>query len=89
MYALVKWVNIGSDNGLSPGRRQAIFLISAGILLIGPLGTNFGEIWIDIRAFHLKKCIWKCRLGKMIEILSWKGNSTSQKTIGHNYLSIV
>ena len=35
---------IGSDNGLSPGRRQAIISTKAGILLIGPLGTNFNEI---------------------------------------------
>ena len=32
---------IGSDNGLSPGRRQAIIWTNAGILLIGPLGTIF------------------------------------------------
>ena len=32
---------IGSDNGLSPGRRQAIIWTNAGILLIKPLGTNF------------------------------------------------
>ena len=32
---------LGSDNGLSPGRRQAIIWTNAGILLIGPLGTNF------------------------------------------------
>ena len=31
---------IGSDNGLSPGRRQAIIWTNAGILLIGPLYTN-------------------------------------------------
>ena len=31
---------IGSDNGLSPGRRQAIIWSNDGILLIGPLGTN-------------------------------------------------
>ena len=37
---------IGSDNGLSPGRRQAIFWINAVILFIGPLGTNFNEILI-------------------------------------------
>ena len=36
-----KLTNIGSDNGLSPGRRQAIIWTNAGILLIGPLGTNF------------------------------------------------
>ena len=34
---------IGSDNGLSPGRRQAIFWTNAEILSIGPLGTNFSE----------------------------------------------
>ena len=39
---------IGSDNGLSPGRRQAIIWTNAGILLIGPLGTNFGEILAEI-----------------------------------------
>ena len=32
---------IGSDNGLSPGRRQAIIWTNAEILLIGSLGTNF------------------------------------------------
>ena len=46
---------IGSDNGLSPGRRQAIIWTNAGILLIEPLGTNFSEILIGIRIFSLKK----------------------------------
>ena len=32
---------IGSDDGLSPGRRQAIIWTNAGMLLIRPLGTNF------------------------------------------------
>ena len=35
---------IDSDNGLSPGRRQAIIWTNAGILLIETLGTNFSEI---------------------------------------------
>ena len=39
---------IGSDNGLSPGQCQAIIWTNAGILLIGPLGTNFSEILIEI-----------------------------------------
>ena len=39
---------IGSDNGLSPGRRQAIIWTSDGILLIGPLGTNLSEVLIEI-----------------------------------------
>ena len=46
---------IGSDNGLSPGRRQAIIWTNAGILLIGPLWTNFSEILIDIPTFSFKK----------------------------------
>ena len=39
---------LGSDNGLSPGRRQAIIETNAGILLIWPLGTNLSEILIEI-----------------------------------------
>ena len=46
---------IGSDYGLSPGRRQAIIWTNAGILFIGPLGTNFSEILIEILTFSFKK----------------------------------
>ena len=46
---------IGSDNGLSPGRRQAIIRTNAGILLIGSLVTNFSEISIGIQTFSFKK----------------------------------
>ena len=42
---------IGSDNGLSPGRCQAIIWTNAGILLNEPLGTNFSEILIGIQIF--------------------------------------
>ena len=43
-----KLTTIDSDNGLSPGRRQAIIWTNDGILLIGPFGTNFSEILIEI-----------------------------------------
>ena len=46
---------ISSDNGLSPGRRQAIIWTNVGILLIGPLGINFSEILIAINTFSFKK----------------------------------
>ena len=46
---------IASDNGLSPGRRQAIIWNKAGLLLIEPLGTNFSEISIGIQTFSFKK----------------------------------
>ena len=50
-----KLTNIGSANGLSSERRQAIIWTNAGILLSGPLGTNFSEISIEIQTFSLKK----------------------------------
>ena len=46
---------IVSDNGLSPGRRQAIIWNNAGILSIGLVGTNFSEILIEILTFSFKK----------------------------------
>ena len=46
---------IASDNGLSPGRRQAIISTNARILLIGPLGKNFSEISIKIITFSFTK----------------------------------
>ena len=39
---------IGSDKGMSPGRRQNIIWTNDGVLSNGPLGTNFNEILIDI-----------------------------------------
>ena len=55
---------IGSDNDLSPGRRQAIIWTNAGFLLNGPLGTNFSEILIEIHTFSFKKMHWKMSSGK-------------------------
>ena len=46
---------IGSDNGLSPDRRQAIIWTNVGLLLIGPLGTNVSEILIEILTFSFNK----------------------------------
>ena len=46
---------IGSDNGLSPGRRQAINWTNVGIFLIWPLWTNFAKIVIEIHISSFKK----------------------------------
>ena len=65
-YALTHWGRvthicvskrtiIGSDNGLSPDRRQAIIWINAGILLTATLGTNCSEILIEILSVSFKK----------------------------------
>ena len=55
---------IDSDNGLLPGRPQAIIGTNAGILLIGPLGTNFNEILIGIQTFSFKKMHFKMSSAK-------------------------
>ena len=54
---------IGSNNGVSPYRYQAIIWTNAGILLIVPLGTNFSEFLIEIMySIHenaLENAVWK------------------------------
>ena len=50
-----KLIILGSDNGLSPARRQAIIWTNTGILLIGPLGTNFSEVLIGVQTCSFKK----------------------------------
>ena len=60
----MNWVNIGSDNGLSIGRRQAIIWTNAGILLIRPLWTHFNEILIEIHIISFKKIHLKMSSGK-------------------------
>ena len=51
----MNWFSIGSDNGLSLVRCQAITWISAGLLSIVPSGTKFSEIWIKIHKFSFMK----------------------------------
>ena len=47
-------------NSLRPsGRPQDIIWTSAGIILIGPLGTHFNEILIEIDIFSFKKMYLK------------------------------
>ena len=61
---------IGSDNDLSPGRRQAIIWTNAGMLLIGPLGTNFSEILIEILTFFIQENAFESVVCEMVAILS-------------------
>ena len=55
---------IGSYNGLSPDRRQAIIWTNAGLLLIEPLGTNFSEILNEILTLSFKKMCLKVSSAK-------------------------
>ena len=69
---------IGWHNGLSPERRQAIIWTNAGIVLIGPLGTNFSEILIEIQIFSLKKIRLKMSSAKCCSF-----------RLGHSVLKII
>ena len=71
---------IGSDNGLSPSRRQAIIWTNAGILLIRPPGTNFNEIFIEIHIFSFKKIHLKMLSGK------WRPFCLSLNVLTHKRL---
>ena len=70
------------DEVIMPDRRQVIIWTNAGILLIGPWGTNFSEILIDIQAFSLKKmhleissAKWRpCCLGLNVLNRLWNGS---------------
>ena len=85
---------IGSDNGLSPGRRQAIIWTNAGILSIGPSGTNFSEFVFEIHAFSFKKMHLKLSsakwqqfcLGLNVLKLEQEYIITSHSLHGCNYL---
>ena len=59
-----KLTSICSDNGLSPGWCQAIIWTDAGLSLIGPFGTQFSEILIEIDTFSFKKMHLKVSSGK-------------------------
>ena len=54
LICVSKLTTIGSYNGLAPGRRQAIIWTNAG-MLIGPLGSNFSEILVEILTFSFKQ----------------------------------
>ena len=63
------WVSIGSGNGLSLVRRQAITWNNAGLLSIELLGTNFSEFRIRILSFSFKKMHLKLSSAKVAAIL--------------------
>ena len=87
LICVSKLTSIGLDNGLSPGRRQAIIWTYAGILLIGPLGTDFSEILTEIYTFPFKKMHLNMSSGKwrtfclglnvLKMMMAWHGNTFS------------
>ena len=89
---------IGSDNGLSPRRCQAIIWTNVGIWLIRPLGITFSEILIGIQTFsfkkmHLQMSSAKCRpsclgLNVLIEFTKDAFFVTRVHTNGDNVWSV-
>ena len=72
----------------APERRQPIIWTNAGILLIGPLGTNFSEILIEILTFSLEKMRSKVSSAKRrpfclgLNLLSKRGLGSSLQAVG-------
>ena len=66
-----------SDNGLLPGRCQAIIWTNAGILLMGPLRIHFNEILIEIHIFSFTKMHLKVSSGK------WRPSCLSLNVLTH------
>ena len=90
-----KRTTIGSNNGLSPGRRQAIIWPNAGILLIQTLGTNFSEILREIYTFsfkemHLKMSSGKCRPSCLgLKVLMWPSDTYVRRYNGSSLVQIM
>ena len=76
-----KFPILGSDNGLAPGRRQAIIWTIAIILSIRPLATNFNETLIEINTFSFKKMHLKMSSAK------WRPSCLSLNVLNYGFLS--
>ena len=72
-----KLIIIGSDNGLSPDRRQAVIRTNARLLSIGPLRTYFNDNLIKIQQFSLKKMYVKMSSAK------WRPSCLGLNVITH------
>ena len=60
---------IGSENGLLPGRHQAIIWTNDGILLIGPLVANFSEILVELYIYFIPENAFEnvlCKTGAIL-----------------------
>ena len=86
---LIRWARVthicvskltitGSDKGLPSRRQQAMIWTSAGIMLFGPLGTNFSEISIEMYTFLFEKMLLKMSSVKLwpfclrLNVLMWE-----------------
>ena len=68
---------IGCDNGLSPGRHQAITWTNAGMLLIGPWRTAWSESLIEISYIPSQEYAFENFVCEVAVILAWTVNELS------------
>ena len=80
----MNWAIIGSGNGLSPIRHQAITWTNDGLMPIGLLGTNVYEIWIGILNIFIQENALNMSSAKMAAILS-KGEGDELRWISQGY----
>ena len=74
IYASMNRVNVGSDNGLTPIRRQTTIQTNTGLLSIGPLGTQFSNNSNQNRTlFILEKALENvvCKTANCGHFLQW------------------
>ena len=82
--------SIGSVNGLPPDRRQAITWTNAGILLIGPLGTNFSEMRLKVSSAKWRPfCLGLNVLSMLVtsrrnELITMSSYSDSKELVWHS-----
>ena len=76
------WVSelgsIGSDNSLSPVRRQVIIWTNTDFLLIGLIGTDFSDIWIETQYFSFMKMHLKMSCAK------WRPSCAEDNRLNQN-----
>ena len=78
---------IGSNNGVLLARCRAIIWTNAWILLIGPLGTNFCEILIEIHTFSFQQIAFENIVTKMAAstvCLKMQGNCSINQKAGRD-----
>ena len=66
----MNWVSIGSDNGFSPSRRQAVIWTNPDLSSIAPLGTELSEIWTKIQKRFIHENVFENVVNEMSVILS-------------------
>ena len=55
IHMSVTWVSIGSGNGVTPGRCQAITWTNADLFLNKTLRIKIGEMWMKMSQFSVKQ----------------------------------